>query len=157
MKKYRFIVGLLLLSFVSAGMAFAFDLNVPENSVRKVAPQAAIGGTWNATGQWFGGGSWEFAWTIDQRGPFFQVSSTSGASGSGITLGPVMIFKFSGGCEPVYIGFVSGSSMGGMMRCTSGEGSGTWEATKMSFSGQPEPQEDDLNYDIATEVNPEVE
>ena len=157
MRKNSFIIGLLLLTFVFAGTAFAFDRNVIGGSVSKGAPQAAIGGTWNATGQWFGGGSWEATWTITQTGPFFELSSTSGASASGITLGPVVIFKYSTGCEPIYIGFASSDSMRGIMRCTSGDGTGSWQATKTSSSAQPEPQEDDLNYDVTTEVSPAVE
>lgn len=100
---------------------------------------AEIAGDWAVSGAWLippPMAKWDFVWTITQDGPLFEVSSTSGAVGNGFTVSSLMLFRFDGGCLPMYIGMVTEGSMQGLMLCTSGEGIGMWKGAPVVTGGK---------------------
>lgn len=124
MKKNVWITTLLVVFLIFSGSF----LVLPSSAT--AADRAAVDGTWNARGKWAGGNSWESTWTIVQDGRSFELTSTSGATASGTTVGPAITFIFGSGCFPVYRGIATRSFMFGRMVCTEGEGNGTWIATR---------------------------
>lgn len=157
MKRYFPVVMVICaLSIIFASPSFALNFRPLQEAQPEANDQASdqanVDGQWYATVQWSSGGTVSATWTINQTGPLFSITSTTGAQANGITFGPLVVFRWKGGCVPIYFGRASGDSMSGRGFCTTSDAKLTWQAERAKPLPSDEP-EDYVEGD-ATEINP---
>jgi len=114
----------LLIGVLFHGVAIA----QPIGEIEDIEEFPSVGGLWSLNFTWLSGTTYLY---IQQSGPFIVCVTGDGAWGLGLVYDDWIMFMFQGGCRPVYAGKVtSPTHMEGWMKCTEGEGEGTWYADK---------------------------